>query len=73
MGPAHSTAQKSTAQQRPGDGSVGAARLDEESIQALLQELLEGGEAGVAQQAVQVLVQDHLLADAGRWVIELHM
>lgn len=45
--------------------------LDQEAVQALLHKLLEGREAGVAQQAEQVLVQDHLLAHARRRVVEL--
>ncbi len=45
--------------------------LDKEAVQTLLHKLLEGGQAGVAQQAVQMLVQNHLLTHACWWVVEL--
>jgi hypothetical protein len=54
-----------------GEAAEHGPRLDEEAVEALLHKGLEGGEAGVAQQAVEVLVQDHLLADARRGVVEL--
>ena len=47
--------------------------LDEEAVHDLLQEALEGGQLGVPQQPVQVLVQDHLLRGAGGRVVEGHL
>ena len=47
--------------------------LDEEAVHDLLQEALEGGQLGVAQQPVQVLVQDHLLRGARGRVVEGHL
>ena len=47
--------------------------LDEIAVKDLLHKALEGGELVVAQQPVEVLVQDQLLRGARGWVIVCHL
>lgn len=50
-----------------------AAEAKSRGSARLLDEALEGAEARVAQQALQVPVQDHLLGRARRRVVECHI